>query len=126
MNKPSNPCKWYVGIDPIIFVHEGGSTLFHFAPGKEVHDSLTCWIPINLIFFANNKEHAAEIIERMLKFRILLNKKQKEEFGRDYSIGESTLQLPQLLLDNKDKWIINEACTYQFYKVGWADNDTIL
>lgn len=127
----SNPCTWFGGKggsyhDREKFEYEGGSKLYHFSPDINLHIVFDHWRPINLIFFANDEKHAADIIERMLKFRMECMKAYEEDRGTDYSRGELTRQLPQLLLDNKDKWVFELAPVNQFYNVGWACNDTIL
>lgn len=126
----SNPCKWFANggsfSNQRSFEYEGGNILYHFSPDRELDKVFDHWIPINLIFFANSKEHAIEVIERMLNFRIECNTQYQKLYGRDYIRGELTLSLPSLLLSKKDKWVITEAPTNQFYNVSWADNDTIL
>lgn len=128
----SNPCKWFANggsfDDQVQFLHEGGKTLYHFSPDEEIHPSLDHWIPVNVVFFANSKEHAVEIIERMLKLRMWAQKEYEKYKGyaADYETHSVKINLPQLLLDNKDKWVITEAPTNQFYQVGWACNDTLL
>ena len=54
----NNPCKWFVtGWDEEEFKYEGGRILYHFCPSDvPVLPELNRWIPINLVFFANNIE----------------------------------------------------------------------
>lgn len=132
MRKPSNPCKWFGNggsyTDQELFTYEGGKHLYYFAPGKEIDKKVfDHWIPLSLVFFADDVNHAKDVIERMLKFRIDVNKRHDDYLGHsDYSRSTGGVNLPQILLDNKDKWIIDLAPINQFYTVGWADNDTIL
>lgn len=122
----SNPCRWQVtnrGDREVLFIHEGGPKLFHFSPGSEVHEMFDRWIPINVIFFAENKKHATEIVERMIKFRLKCFDEYKKKAGHvdPYHNREPA----EVILAAKDKWIITEAPMDQFYKVGWASNDYI-
>lgn len=64
----SNPCTWFVnGHDKESFIYEGGKILYHFCPndnGLEKH--MTC----NVVFFADNEQHALMVLARMLEFGI--------------------------------------------------------
>lgn len=122
----SNPCSWNNwGSGKDAFTHEGGSNLYYFQPSVEVDNTFKSWVPISLLFTANDKKHAADIIERMLIFRQAIL--DKEEVNPNYTTSKDYApDLIRILLNNKDKWVIYEANKGQFYKVGWADNDTIL
>lgn len=51
---------------------------------------------------------------------------KKNKDNMIYYKGDELLALPQNLLDNKDKWVIEDAPRNIFYKIAWACNDTIL
>lgn len=118
----TNPCRWIMKVGrkvgEVFFIHEGGSTFYHFSP----HD---CGIPgyehymaENLVFFANSHRHAADVLERMLKFRIRCWN----------TVGDDSYRRPeyaQAILDHKHLWKFVKAPRDQFYVVGWASNDTI-
>jgi len=109
----SNPCRW--DWNKKGFTYEGGTILFHFCPSNCIkHKDFENYIPLNVLFFANNEEHAKDIIERMLRFRLT------------QSTDSSRPKAAQLILDHKDEWVVNSVPNNQFYKVGWTCNDTIL
>jgi hypothetical protein len=113
----NNPCQWGAS-ESKPFTYEGGAKLYHFNPSTCVkYERFDHWIPVNVIFFANNEKHALDIIERMLRFRLKKKPTAYDDHGR---------QLAQVILDHKDEWKVNEAPTDQFYTVSWASNDTIL
>lgn len=131
MRQPTNPCTWFGAggsyKDQESFIYEGGKHLWYFAPGTEIDEKKfkNC-IPISIIFWADNPDHAKNVLERMLKFRLEVHERHVEyEKGNYYNPGGYE-GLAELLLSNKDKWIIEEAPVNQFYEVGWASNDTIL
>lgn len=117
----SNPCTWRTGKPnrgyEATFSYEGGTTLYHFCP-------TACGIfhghvSVNLVFFANCLQHAEDVLARMLEFRI--------ECGRGLNKSDQHgMEWAKLILSHRDKWLITEAPTNQFFSVGWADNDTIL
>lgn len=137
----SNPCEWFItGGDKRAFTYEGGLYLYHFdcsgsKRGKVETGWTGNWIPANVIFFADNPEHAKDVFKRMLEFRIE-TLKQYIQYNRDNASGAYT----EYYLDKADDWYtrckewltkIDEAVftlapTDQFFKVGWACNDTIL
>jgi hypothetical protein len=115
----SNPCSWFInGSNQVSFVYEGGDTLYHFNYNVYNH------IVMNVVFFANSIEHAKDIIERMIKVRLEIDNNRIEA---NYQYYNTTHRIEaDLMLEDKDNWIITEAPKNQFYKVGWACNDTIL
>jgi hypothetical protein len=132
MRTPPNPCTWFGNGgswgDQEPFTYEGGTTLFYFAPSVEVDKKVfSHWVPISLLFLANDEEHAKNVIERMLKFRQEVNARHEKYLGhKDFTRMTGDHDLPTILLKNKEKWIVTKAPSNQFYKIGWADNDTIL
>ena len=68
---------------------------------------------MNLIFYANNIEHAINILNKMLLFLL--------ETESEYQ----QIKMYKDILNNKNKWKITLAPKNQFFKVGWAWNDTV-
>lgn len=126
----NNPCSWFANGGSYNnlkrFEYEGGSKLYHFSPDIKIDKLFDHWRPINLIFFANDEEHAKDVIKRMLEFRIKCRTEHEAYAGTDYTRSEEMRTLPELLLSKIDKWTITLAPTGQFYQVGWAINDNIL
>lgn len=113
----SNPCNWSKNERHAEFVYEGGSHLFHFCASSCIKiKEFECYIPINTLFFANDEFHAADILKRMLYFRLTC--KQQNNY--------SNPEYVQLILDNEKSWEFNLVPKNQFYKVGWADYDNFL
>jgi hypothetical protein len=69
-----------------------------------------------MIFFANDMDHARIILKLMIEF--VANSKHYQDY-------RGIQKRYKNYLENFDKITITEAPTSQFYKVGWADNDTI-
>lgn len=120
----SNPISFFVnGSETRSFTYEGGKNLYHFSPN---FSGLSETMEMNLIFFADDINHAKEVLERMMLFALKC-------FNIDYVpdhpelAGKRTYDQEKFigLLDNKDKWVIIPIETNQFFKVGWASNDTI-
>lgn len=121
----SNPCKWPAKGKMKKDTH--GYTQFTYKPGKHLYhfdasdsEGTGSHIPgwerymgLNLVFFADDQQHAALIFEDMLRHRV--------KCGETNNYGNA-----QVILDNKNKWKFTLAPTNQFYKVQWADNDTFL
>lgn len=117
----SNPCSYFVnGHSTEAFTHEGGPVLYHFSP-KDCELSTNA--EMNVIFFANDKEHAKRILTRMLRFKMSCLAKQvkaKDQTNYDYTVR---LNKVKHLLENQHRWKFSLAPTNQFYLVGWACND---
>lgn len=130
----SNPCRYFAtggnASDQKDFTYEGGSKLYHFSPTDSGiwrgHHSM------NVVFFANDLEHAKDILRRMLNFRIECGKEylmskgggiHREEFENNC---RERMKMAYEVIENEEKWLIVEAPMNQFYTVGWASNDTIL
>lgn len=129
----SNPVTQYAGVgNRREFTYEGGTKLFHFSP----HDNkLSETLENNVVFFANDEEHALDVLERMFTFmmecalgeeesytnkRVAHAKEFQTSAGRRYVKFEGYLKALK-----KGKLKVSEAPTNQFYKVGWASNDTL-
>jgi hypothetical protein len=121
----SNPFKWPPKKGPKHeeryrkFTYKPGKHLYHFdaSSSEETGSGIPGWghyMGFNVVFFANDENHAADILEDALRFRLSCDK------------NENTFGDAQVILDNKHKWKFTLAPTNQFYSVGWADNDTIL
>jgi len=116
----SNPCKYFVnGHDQKAFTYEGGHTLFHFSPKSS---GLSSHMEMNLVFFANNQEHAKRVVVSMLRFKLKCLEEYEQSPSDNLRYGE--MEKVRHLLVNQSKFKITKASTDQFYLVGWADNDT--
>lgn len=118
----SNPCNYFVnGHSTEAFTHEGGLVLYHFSP-KDCE--LSSNAEMNVIFFANDKEHAKRILVRMLRFKLacLAKKVKSKDTMEVYPIVCKINQVKHLL-ENQHRWKFSLAPTNQFYLVGWACND---
>lgn len=130
----SNPATFFVnGSKTKSFTHEGGSRLFHFSP---YDNKLSTTLENNLVFFANDEEHAADIFRRLIKFAIecgekyIKSKEQGKKGIHDDDFVERAYKQNKRFIDYlealaKGKIKFTEAPTNQFYEVGWASNDTI-
>ena len=117
----SNPINPFInGSETREFIYEGGSKLYHFCPRKNGSRSYTG----NMVFFANDHLHALDVFKRMLKHKVVCNTLYAKSKGMD-SLNDDTKSATILLtmIDN-GLLILEEAPTNQFYKVGWAGNDT--
>lgn len=99
----------------LFFTYEGGLIAYHFSAHDSKIPRYEHYMGINLLFFANDPEHAKDVLERMLKWSI--------KYRKYNSI--SSYHEAQHILNYKDQWVIVEAPMYQFYEVGWAANDTL-
>lgn len=82
----------------------------------------------NLLFFALSEEHALERLKRMLEWYIKNNQPPKTvDHHNQHSEHLRGLKVAkvQYWLANWDKVIVVEVPLDQFFKVGWANNDTI-
>jgi hypothetical protein len=132
----SNPAKWFSGggshEHEKEFTFEPGSTLYHFCPSD-------CGIPgferhmiCNVVLFANDEQHALKIIEDMLNFCLECNREQNLKYYKKHpetvevrEHANSRAKYAYQILQHKHMWKVTLAPTNQFYKVGWASNDTI-
>jgi len=132
----NNPCRWWLSNSRIeSFTYEGGRFLYHFSP----HDNgLSTSMDTNVVFFANNDNHALDVLRRMLEFRLsVIKERLKYDKSKTYkdAVDEMlierheycesrTFKYLQAVVEGKVKLTL--APGNQFFKVGWADNDTIL
>ena len=129
----SNPIELFVtGNNLEGFTYEGGSKLFHFSS----HDNgLTKNMEVNVIFMADDLGHAENVLARMFAFVVAKSlqyaayKDQHDPKDRNLFALQARAKANQYsgwLIALAEKNItIKEAPTGQFYKVGWACNDTI-
>lgn len=121
----SNPCSWFAtggnSEDIVEFIYEGGTYLYHFSP----HDNgLSGTMETNIVFFANDEEHARDVFRRMLLCRLDCEEKfLKAEGSSHHRYGVSKAEGYLACIDDI-KFTL--APVNQFYVVGWACNDTIL
>jgi len=114
----SNPCNWFInGDETESFTYEGGTKLYHFSPyDNGLSSSMEC----NIIFLANDEKHALDVLKRMLKFRLAIDEKYKSSCGNPGDANEYLKAIEAGLAK------VSLAPVNQFYRVGWAENDTIL
>jgi hypothetical protein len=88
----------------------------------------------NIVFFADNENHAMAVLKRMFKFYIECCTEYKKELitnddhiHKEEFLSRNKIKLSQFknYLDNIGKIKLSLAPRNQFYVVGWADNDTI-
>ena len=124
----SNPINPFInGSESIPFTYEGGTKLFHFCPRKNGSTNYS----ENVIFFANDLEHAQDVFKRMIEHLFECSKSYKtfKNTPDEYlnSVRGDELNNCKLLLEKikNQELILEEAPVNQFYKVGWAGNDTV-
>jgi hypothetical protein len=117
------------------FTYEGGSSLFHFSPRA---NGLSSYMDCNVAFFADDETHALDILRRMFQFvvdcNIAYNGRYNEADRETYTNLASRLRENDAIISKFNEWIkaldagtvkVELAPINQFFKVGWADNDTI-
>lgn len=128
----SNPCCWYInGNETRQFTYEGGDKLYHFS---SVDSGINSHYTVNVVFFAISEEHALFVLIRMLKFALDIRTRYGERKYLEHtheellSRNDQRIKAIQEVLEylNAGKGKITLAPTNQFFKVGWAYNDTIL
>jgi hypothetical protein len=126
----SNPARFFIsGNEERSFTYEGGSKLFHFSPYA---NKFSQTLENNLVFFANDHDHAIDVLKRMLEFALeckmeyLKNKigvhadELKDEARRSCKNFSMYLEMIEA-----GRIKLTEAPMNQFMKVTWADNDSI-
>lgn len=118
------------------FTYEGGAKLFHWSP---YGSGLSTSMESNVMFFANDVDHARDVLRRLLEFWIECNDlyiaheqesdKKRRVAVNDYhgfvSAKEAETRVLRRYLTVLDKMKFNEVPTNQFYKVSWASNDDL-
>lgn len=133
----SNPCAWFSGggssDDQVRFTYEGGAYLYHFSP----HDNgWSGTMENNLLFLADDEEHARDVFKRMCRFSMGALRRQSNYYSgsnltkmphtEEFHIRiRSTYSKFEFYLAHADEAKFVRAPTNQFYLVGWADNDTL-
>lgn len=116
----SNPARFFInGNNDRQFTYEGGSTLFHWSPNLS---GLSSSMESNVIFFANDEDHARDVLRRLFEFWIEHNELYVKSIlpERDrYSSRNGEIRVLRDYLN------IERAPTNQFYQVGWACNDNL-
>lgn len=125
----SNPARFFVnGSDEREFTYEGGTKLFHWSPYES---GLSKSMESNVIFFANDVDHARNVLSRLFKFWLECNEEyvRSKDTKNDYHGLAASRQTESetlcYFIENLEKMTISEAPTNQFYKVGWACNDDL-
>lgn len=120
----SNPATFFVNSnDDQSFTYEGGSKLFQWSP----YDSgLSSTMESNVIFFANDEDHARDVLRRMFEFWIDCNeryvgdKAHKNDRHGLAKNAQDEIKVLRRYLASTESMVINEAPTNQFYKAGWS------
>lgn len=133
----SNPATFFTsGSDCKSFTYEGGAKLFHWSPYTS---GLSTSMESNVMFFANDIDHARDVLRRLLEFWIACNdlyvasqrvvEKKRRIAVNDYHgfIATKTAETNVLkrYLTVLDKMKFTEVPTNQFFKVSWASNDDL-
>lgn len=109
------------------FTYEGGKELYNFSP----HDSgLSKSMEMNIMFFADSEEHAADVLRRLFMFWLGCLKEEAERnhsTHKHYYLGRKKYEYTQIskILLNAPKWKFNKVPVNQVFKVAWAHNDTL-
>jgi len=120
----SNPATFFIdGNKELAFEYEGGNVLYHFS----TRDSgLSINIDINVIFFANDKDHAKEVLGRMLSFKLgCLTTYRKQDPEKNKVETDTRIDRVTEYLERMAEWKITLAPRNQMYIVGWAANDIL-
>jgi len=129
----SNPCRFYISNnEEKPFIYEGGKHLFHFSP---YDNNLSNTLEMNLVFFANSEKHGLNILKRMFEFMIDCKIEYLKNNNESKSVHASEFERRAKNDRNRAVEIIKaidsgmvkleKAPINQFFKVGWASNDTI-
>lgn len=124
----SNPVTYYInGHETASFTYKPGSKPFHFSTGGL---EITKVVRVNIILFADNVTQAADIVQRMLEFKIECMTEYDEWAKENKKVGitqDNTFRLyyTRKLLEMREHWQIMPAPVNQAYIVGWAANDVI-
>lgn len=123
----SNPATFFIsGSEYRSFTYEGGAKLFHWSPYES---GLSTSMESNVMFFANNVDHARDILRRMFQFWIacnemyIANKTKDDDRHGLTSNAAKEVKVLRRYLESMDKMKFSEAPTNQFFKVSWASND---
>lgn len=120
----SNPVTFFINDNETrSFTCEGSSRLFHWSPYESgLSKSMEC----NVIFFANDEDHARDVLRRMFEFWIECNDLYRESTRDDnHSVNLAETRRLKSFLRKIDKMQILPAPMDQFFEVGWASNDNL-
>ena len=100
-----------------------GDKLWHFSPNQ---CGLSNSMEMNIMFFSGSGKEALEDVHKMLLF-MLETPKRASTFSHPDIVRRNSYETEYVenLIANKDKWIVTLVPRNQFFKVGWASNDTI-
>lgn len=125
----SNPARFFIsGSDEREFTYEGGTKLFHWSPYES---GMSRSMESNVIFFANDIDHARDVLLRLFQFWLNCNdeyirNKQREDDRHGLAANRETeSETLRYFIQNLEKMAISAAPTNQFFKVGWACNDDL-
>jgi len=120
----SNPATFFVdGNTELSFKYEGGNVLYHFSAKDS---GLSTYNDMNIIFFANDKDHARDILSRMLSFKLGCLITYRNQDPHKNSIETATrIDKVTEYLERISEWKFTLTPRNQMFIVGWAANDTI-
>lgn len=122
----ANPVNEFIdGNNQRAYTFKAGAKAYHFSPNAS---GLSQVMDCNILFFADDEDHAREILKGMFEHIIdCLEKLEASERGKNSYRGESgTKGVAAKYLAGIDQWVITEASLDQIFKVSWADNDRVL
>jgi|ERR1041385_57439 hypothetical protein len=119
----SNPVTFFINDhETRSFTYEGGSKLFHWSPYEsDLSKSMEC----NVVFFANDEDHARDVLRRMFEFWINCNNLYRKSTRDIHSVNLTETRRLKSFLREMDKMRIELAPINQFLEVGWASNDNL-
>ena len=79
------------------------------------------WIPINVLVFSDTKEHAIDTVKTTI-----LKAANTKSINADYESLNRQRQQAMIDIIKTGKIEVTEINLNQLYKIGWADNDTII
>lgn len=133
----ANPATFFIsGSEYKSFTYEGGAKLFHWSPYAS---GLSTSMESNVMFFANDVDHARDVLGRLFEFWIDCNDlyiahgresdKKRRIAVNDYhgfvSAKEAETRVLRRYLTVLDVMKFDEVPTNQFFKVSWASNDDL-
>lgn len=133
----SNPFRyWVTSSNTYEFTYEGGTTLYHFCSQSLNIPEESHIMRVNVVFFANDPVHAIEVLIAAFEFKIKCaaqymqyQEKSKGQHWEDFirrAEHANAIAFKYITLLKEGKGFVTKAPNNQFYKVGWAENDTLL
>ena len=109
------------------FVTGSKQKSYTFKPGKYPFYAVLdeeSWIPLNVLLFADSKEHTKKILENAFYFMKKCAIEFKENTGDEHRCI-NMLSQANFFIKKLNDIQITRIVLNQLFKVGWAENDTI-